>query len=465
MSVQDLQPSRQGMLVQQVTWRPPETLRVNPNNARVHSKRQIKQIARSVQEFGHLVPIIIDESSFILVGHGRLAAAQHLGLRSVPTLQASGLSDAQKRAFMIADNKLTENSGWDREKLAGQFSELIDLLQPIGLDLTVTGFDTGEIDQIFADHDLEQVDRGDLVPPFDPVAVSRRGDLWQMGRHRLLAGDARSRSDVERLMNGELARMAFTDPPFNVKIHGHVQGRGRIKHREFAFASGEMADAEFVKFLEEALCNIAVACQDGAIVFACMDWRHLGQLLEAARSAFSEYKNLVVWNKTSAGQGTFYRSQHELIGVFKVGTAEHVNTFGLGQHGRSRSNIWVYPGANSFHAGRQDELAMHPTVKPVALVADAIRDCSMKGDVVLDTFLGSGTTIMAAEKVGRRGFGLEYDPAYVDVAVRRWQAYTKRDAILDGDGRTFDEIASARASEAPAKAPGLEPVQQPLEAS
>jgi len=213
--------------------------------------------------------------------------------------------------------------------------------------------------------------------------------------------------------------MVFTDPPFNVKIGGHVQGRGRIKHPEFAFASGEMTEDEFTAFLEAASRNIARVCIDGAIVYVCIDWRHIGELLKAARAAFTEHKNLVVWNKTSPGQGTFYRSQHELIGVFKVGSGGHINSFALGQNGRMRSNVWTYPGANSFRAGRMDDLAMHPTVKPVALVADAMRDCSMKGDIVLDTFMGSGTTIMAAEKIGRRGFGMEYEPVYVDVAIRR----------------------------------------------
>jgi DNA modification methylase len=238
--------------------------------------------------------------------------------------------------------------------------------------------------------------------------------------------------------------MAFIDPPYNIKV-ATVQGRGRIKHREFAFAVGEMSEAQYVAFLEAGSRNIARVSTDGAIVFQCTDWRHVVEMLTAGRAAFSELKNLVVWNKTSPGQGSFYRSQHELIGVFKVGTAEPINTFGLGQYGRMRSNVWTYCGINSFRAGRMEELAMHPTVKPVALVADAIRDCSMKGDIILDTYLGSGTTVLAAEKTGRRGRGMDYDPGYVDVAVRRWQAYTRADAVLVEDGRTFDEIAVERA--------------------
>ena len=242
--------------------------------------------------------------------------------------------------------------------------------------------------------------------------------------------------------------MVFTDPPYNVRIAGHVQGRGRVKHREFAFASGEMTDEEYVDFLTQCDRNIARVCVDGAIAFICTDWRHFEAMLRAGRIAFTELKNLIVWNKTSPGQGTFYRSQHELILAWKLGNAPHVNAFELGQHGRMRSNVWTYPGLNNFRAGRDDELAMHPTIKPVALVADAMRDCSMKGDVVLDVFLGSGTTIMAAEKVGRRSFGIECDTAYVDVSIRRWQQYTKADAVLFGDGRTFHEAKAERLAQA-----------------
>lgn len=444
MATNNSMPKFGGGLPPQVRLRAPASLRPNPHNARRHSKQQIRQIAASIRQFGHLVPILVDENDVVLAGHGRLDAGKLLGLNSVPTLTVSGLTDAQKRAFVIADNKITENAGWDREILAAEFNALFELLPPIGLDLTITGFSTGEIDQVLDDLGTPNPEPGDVVPTPQDEIVTVAGDLWQLGPHRILCGDARSELDLDRLMNGNAARMVFTDPPYNLKIHGQVQGRGRIKHREFAFASGEMVAEEFVTFLKASFQNVTRACIDGAIAFVFIDWRHIGQLLKAAESAFTEYKNLVVWNKTTPGQGSFYRSQHELIGVFKIGTGEHVNSFGLGRNGRTRSNVWTYPGANSFRAGRLDDLAMHPTVKPVALVVDAMRDCSMKGDVVLDVFLGSGTTVMAAEKIGRRAFGLEYDPAYVEVAVRRWQAYARDDAVLVGDGRTFDEIALDR---------------------
>jgi len=423
---------------------PIDKVRLNPRNARTHAKRQIRQIADSIRAFGFLNPIMLDDAGAVLAGHGRLAAARLLGLATVPTLQASGLSETQKRAYVLADNKLAEKAGWDREMLAVELGALAELLPPLDWNITLTGFEPGEIDLLFADRDEPRPDPDDKVPPVEAELVSRCGDLWCLGAHRLLCGDARSTGDIDRLMASERARMTFTDPPYNVPIAGHVQGRGRVRHREFAFASGEMSAAEFGTFLQTSLGNVARVSHDGAIVFVCMDWRHMGELQAAGLAVFSELKNLVVWNKTSPGQGSFYRSQHELIFVFKVGQADHVNAFGLGTNGRTRSNVWTYPGANSFRAGRLQELAMHPTVKPVALVADALRDCSLKADVVLDVFLGSGTTLLAAEKLGRRCRGIECDPAYVDVCIRRWEAYTKAEAVLDGDGRTWTELRSDR---------------------
>jgi DNA modification methylase len=371
-------------------------------------------------------------------------AAQKLGLQSVPTICAVGLTEAQKRAYVLADNKLAEKAGWDRSLLVAELGELAVLLPPLELDLTITGFDPPEIDALFADLGPIKGDPADQVPLVTADPCTQPGDLWTLGPHRLLCGDARSATDVDRLMGGEVARVTFTDPPYNVPIHGNVQGRGRIKHPEFAFASGEMTVPQYRDFLRQSLIQVARVSCNGAIVFVCIDWRHMTELHQVGTEMFTELKNVVVWNKTSPSQGSFYRSQHELIFVFKVGNAEHRNCFGLGAHGRMRSNVWTYPGANSFRAGRQDELAMHPTIKPVALVADALRDCSLRGELALDLFIGSGTTLLAAEKIGRVCYGLEYEPAYVDVSVQRWQAYTNSDAALASDGRTFDEVKAAR---------------------
>ena len=436
-----------------IAYLPATGLRANPRNARTHSKRQLRQIADSIRAFGFLNPIVLDDDGMVLAGHGRLEAAKLVGLETVPTVRASGLTEAQKRAYVLADNKLAEKAGWDRELLVAELGDLAVLLPQIDLDLTLTGFDPPEIDTLFADRGPPRPDPADDVPATGTPACTRPGDLWCLGPHRLLCGDARSGADIERLMAGQQARVTFTDPPYNVPVAGHVHGRGRVRHREFAFASGEMSRVEFRAFLQECLGHVARVSRDGAIAFVCMDWRHMTELQAAGEAVFAELKNVVVWNKTSPGQGSFYRSQHELIFVFKVGRAEHRNAFGLGAHGRTRSNVWTYPGMNSFRANRQDELAMHPTVKPVALVVDALRDCSLKGDLVLDVFLGSGTTLLAAEKVGRICCGLELDPAYVEVCLRRWEAYTKADAVLEGDGRGLAEVRAERLGPQPRRRP------------
>jgi len=234
--------------------------------------------------------------------------------------------------------------------------------------------------------------------------------------------------------------MVFTDPPYNVPVNGHICGLGKVQHEEFIMASGEMSEADFTDFLTRVAMNLAAFSVDGSIHYICMDWRHIVELSAAGRSAYSELKNLVVWNKDNGGMGAFYRSKHEFVFVFKNGTAAHINNFSLGQHGRYRTNVWDYAGVNTLKADRDEELAMHPTVKPVEMVADAIRDCSRRGGVILDAFSGSGTTIMAAEQTGRRARAIELDPRYVDVAVRRWQKATGGTATLAGSGTTFDDL-------------------------
>ncbi len=421
------------------------TLRAHPANARAHSKKQIAQIARSIRQFGFTAPIIIDEKNVILAGHGRWLAARQLELSLVPVVVLSGLSDTERRAYLLADNKLVENAGWDRGALAVELKELAPLLADAGLDIQFTGFEPAEIDALMGDLIDPEQDPADELTAIDGTPISRRGDLWRLGEHRLLCGDAKLASDAAKLMGGQTAAMVITDPPYNVAISS-IQGRGKIKHREFVEASGELSEAKFTKFLADSLALAARHSADGAIHFVFMGWPRLREILTAGAEVYGRPKNLVVWVKTNAGQGTFYRSQHELLFVFKNGSGTHQNNFELGQHGRTRSNVWTYAGVNTFRTGRLDDLAAHPTVKPVALVADAMRDCSRRGDIVLDPFMGSGTTILAAERVGRHGYGIELDPLYVDAAVRRWQSYTKRDAILAGTSTTFDEVAAAHCS-------------------
>jgi DNA modification methylase len=416
------------------------SLRPSPRNARTHSKKQIQQIADSMKRFGVINPIVADERGQIVAGHARTEAAKALGIKRLPVIRLSHLTESEVRAYMLADNKLAEKAGWDRELLAVEFEELQIALPEIGLELGITGFEPQEVDSVLLDFHSEQANPADEVPEFHTKVIARRGDLFVLGHHRILVGDARDPQAYAQLLGGETADMAFLDPPYNVKITGHVGGRGKIKHREFAVASGEMSRDQYVRFLRETLGLCASNIADGGITYVCMDWRHARELLEAGTEVFDELKNICVWVKTTPGQGSFYRSQHELVFVFKQGQAAHLNTFELGQHGRTRTNVWTYPGANAFRAGRMNDLKMHPTVKPVALITDVMRDCSKRGSIVLDAFAGSGSTIAAAEIVGRRAFCMEIDPAYADVSVRRWQKLTGRDAVLERTGETFGEL-------------------------
>jgi DNA modification methylase len=418
-------------------------LKGSARNPRTHPKKQIDQIVKSIRHFGYIDPVLADENLKIIGGHARAEAAERVELRRIPVIVISGLSETEKRALALADNKIAENAGWRRSDLASELSELGPLLAEAGLNIELTGFVPADMDALMGDLVDPERDPLDEPPEIASQSISRRGDSWLLGQHRLICADATNPDDVRRLMGRDRAVMGFTDPPYNVSIK-NVQGRGQIKHREFAQASGEMSRGQYTRFLINSLSLAARHSIDGSIHFVCTDWRHNRELQDAAEEVYTETKNLVVWVKTNGGMGTFYRSQHELIFVFKNGKATHVNNFELGQHGRNRTNVWSYGGLNAFRAGRLGDLCAHPTVKPVALIADAMRDCSSRGDIVLDPFMGSGTTIRAAERVGRRAYGLEIDPLYVDVAVRRWQAYTRRDAILKGTGQTFDEVAAVR---------------------
>jgi DNA modification methylase len=391
------------------------------------------------------VPILTDRDGNVIAGHGRLLAGRELGWTEVPTLRLDHLTPEQARVFMIADNRLTEIASWDDRLLAEQLKELS--LLDLDFSLELTGFEMGEIDlRIASLEDLPEHDDdpADILPELPAGApISTIGDLWLLGPHHVLCGNALDTEVFRALLSGERAAMVFTDPPYNVPIDGHASGLGALHHRPFPMASGEMDKAAFTTFLSQACRNLAAFSADGSIHFVCMDWRHVGELLAAGHEAYDELKNLCVWIKDNGGMGSLYRSQHELVFVFKHGRNGHRNNVQLGQFGRNRTNVWHYPGVNSFarNGGEGNLLALHPTVKPVAMVADAILDCSARGDIVLDSFLGSGTSIIAAERTGRRCYGLELDPAYVDTTVRRWQAQTGGSARHAMSGRSFDDLA------------------------
>lgn len=406
------------------------------HNAKRHPQKQVNQIAASIRQFGFISPIIVDENLEIIAGHGRWEAAKLIGLKKVPVVQVGDLSAAEIKAYRLADNQLTLNTGYDETLLKVEIKTLIELNPEF--ELETIGFETAQLD-ILLSEDIPDKDPADDVPSVDEDRlVTKQGDVWLLGNHRLICGDSRDQDSYTALMQSEFAHMCFTDPPYNVRIDGHVCGAGKIKHTEFAMASGEMSEEEFTTFLETVFTLMVAFSRDGSLHYICMDWRHLYELLTAGRKAYCALKNICVWNKDNAGMGSFYRSKHELVAVFKNGMAPYLNTIELGKHGRYRTNVWDYRGVNSF--GNRDDLNMHPTVKPVAMIADAIKDCTRRGQIILDPFAGSGSTLIACEKSGRTARCIELEPKYCDVIIRRWQGLTGRHAVHAETGESFNQL-------------------------
>ena len=429
----------------QIKYLPIGALKDNDRAPRTHNGSQRRKLAAGVRRFGQIAPIIVDDQNVIIDGHAVRDAVRDAGHDEIAVVVVRNRDPAEVRAIRLALNRIAADAKWDEDKLRIEFQDLIDL----GFDMELTGFDAVEIDVSLS---IGEVTSGEVEdPPPEPEAtppITRPGDIWIMGDHHVACGDCRDTDMVTALFGAAEAQMMFSDPPYNVQIDGFVAGRGR--HREFAFASGEMSSQAFTAFLEEFLSAAGNVMRDGAIGYVCMDWRHLPELLSATERAKLALMNLCVWAKTNAGMGSFYRSQHELVLVLKKGDAPHINNFELGQKGRSRSNLWSYRGMNAFGADRDQLLRVHPTVKPVALVADAIKDVSRRNDIVFDPFLGSGTTLIAAHRTGRRCRGLEIDPAYVDVVVRRWQAETGHEAVHAETGESFED---RRLGQAPSSTP------------
>jgi DNA modification methylase len=401
---------------------------------------------KASRAFGFNVPVLINAQSKVVAGHGRILACVQLGWQEVPTIALEHLSAAQAQAFLIADNKLTENASWDEQLLAQQLQALC--AAELDFSIEAIGFEAAEIDMLIENltpGTAEEGDPADSLPEAGP-AVTQPGDVWLAGPHRILCADALEPSSYSALMASRQAGIVIADPPYNVKVSGHVCGKGAIQHREFAMASGEMDSDSFSAFLSRVCALLARHSVDGSLHYLFMDWRHLPEILSAGANAYGELKALCVWVKDNGGMGSLYRSQHELILVFKNGTGVHRNNIQLGQFGRNRTNVWHYPGVNSFARNSEEGnlLALHPTVKPVALIADALLDCSARGDVVLDPFLGSGTTVIAAERTGRVCYGMELDALYVDTAIRRWQAFSGLSARLAASGKSFAQVAQSR---------------------
>jgi DNA modification methylase len=416
---------------------------------RVFKKETVRKAAQFLEDFGLRIPIVIDGKGEIVEGEIWFHAARHLELAEVPVLRVSGLTPNQLNAYRIGVQRLPQMADWDDAALADVFKRWS--AEDLDFDIELTGFSAAEIDLVIestASRAKAESSINDVVTPADiGSATTQLGDLWLAGDHRILCGNSLDAKSIELLLGREKAAVVITDPPYNVAVHGHVSGKGRIRHREFAMASGEMKETAFAEFLRKSMRQLVAGSIDGSIHYIFMDWRHAQEILAAGSAVYTELKNIVVWKKANGGMGSFYRSQHEFVFVYKNGKRKHRNNIELGKHGRNRTNVWEYAGANGFDGRNTDEgalLAMHPTVKPVQMIADALLDSSARGEIVLDIFHGSGSTMIAAERTGRRAFAIEIDPIYVDVAVRRWQRHTGQKATHAATGRTFDQTYSDR---------------------
>lgn len=430
----------------QIQYLPIAAIKPSSHAARQHSSAQRRKLKSLLQKFGQVVPIIIDTYHEIVDGHAVHGALRDLGHDEIAVVVVENRSEAEIRALRLALNRVAEDAVWDDAKLRGEFEYLIS----VGFELDLSGFEAVEIDMALAiDAPAANVVEEEMAEEATPVegqTVTQPGDVFHLGPHIIGCGDARDAAFICSLVAGKQVACVFSDPPYNVPIDGFVSGLGKTHHREFAMGTGEMSRQQFVAFLSTTVAAITSVLVDGAILYLCMDWRHGGELCEAVAQNGLEQKNLCVWVKSNAGMGSFYRSQHELIYVFKHGEGPHQNNFGLGAGGRSRSNVWHYRGVNAFGKDRMSLLGVHPTVKPVAMIADALRDVTRRGELVLDVFLGSGSTLIAAEETGRVCIGVELDPAYVDVGIRRWQKRTGKDAVHAVTGETFDVIAERAVS-------------------
>lgn len=420
----------------QIDYLDPQELTYYKRELRTIPEKQISKAIKLLQECGCFpLPIPIGKKNVVLHGQVFVEASRRMDIDTIPAVRLENLSEEQERLIRIALERIAEDGEWNKENIALELQELQIALD----DITITGFEIEEINLMLDLNSNCDLDDDDMVPLLDGPPVTQTGDIWILKDHKILCGDSLKKDSYEALLGEEKSDTAFIDEPYNVKVEGHIGGKGKIKHGEFAMASGEMSSDQFTEFLSTSKKYLAAYCRKGAIIFACMDWRHIREMMSSAQAAQLEMINLICWCKDNAGMGSLYRSQHELVFILKNGKARHINNVQLGSNGRYRTNVWQYPGVNSFGGGRMDELTMHPTVKPTAMVMDALKDCSNRGDIVLDSFGGSGTTLIAAEKTARKARLIELEPMYCDVTVRRWQELTGQDAIHDKTGKTFNE--------------------------
>jgi len=423
-----------------IEWVPIDKLTPNPRNARKHSPAQVRQIAASIRAFRFNVPLLVDDTMTVLAGHGRLLASKHLGLKELPVIRLSHLSGNLKSAFAIAENRLVEKGAWDEDILRDLFQEFS--VGELDFSLDVTGFSLPEIDVILEGPGGEEADDADDAPIDPGPSIVRPGELWRLGDHRLLCGSSLEADSYGQLLGDERAAMVFTDPPYGVAISGHVKAKGKTRHREFAMGGAEMSSSELTAFFTQAWRLCAAHSLEGSLHYTFIDGAHLFEMLNATHAAYDRQVSLCVWHKTNAGMGSFYRSAHELVVISKKGSAPHQNHIQLGRFGRNRTTVWSHAGAGVFLKSAEDAdlMAQHPTPKPVRLIVEALLDASSRADLVLEPFCGSGSTLIAAERTGRRCRAIELDPLYCDLTIRRWQRHSGQVAIRDEDGATFSEL-------------------------
>jgi DNA modification methylase len=417
---------------------PIDTLRLPALPVQRNPKKQVEKAKKLLAQFGQIPVVYADANGEILYGEEIWQALKETGVAEVDAVIISDKSPTELKAIGLALHRLPADARWIDQNVQIFLAEL----ETAGLDLDLSAFDPPEIDS-FLNLDLPKAnveESGSDIPPVEAVAVSKPGSIWQCDRHRIGCGSATDLQFVQRVLGDRLAGGCFIDPPYNLKVQGVISGKGRHCHREFVQGAGELSDNEYFTLLRDAFLVVKACCKASALLYACIDWRHVTEMLVAGRASDLALYQIIVWVKSNGGMGGIYRNQHELICAFSVGDDKPLDNVELGKRGRNRTNVWHYAGMSAFGRERDQLLAMHPTVKPVAMIADAIRDCTKRGDIVLDCFLGSGSTLMAADETGRIFRGVELDPLYVDVAVRRWEKATGHEAISRETGEPFDAL-------------------------